>query len=140
MDDDEKKRISHATLLSEIHKVDDIAEKHAQIIIAISAALVAFASAHWAAKMVVTLVAAFGILVCVEWIFKITRHREIFQTCYEKLVAVERQIGINALRPPPKRLWNSISRDGFTILIWFAGVLVLLWLLILAGALLGFLK
>jgi hypothetical protein len=62
MNEDEKMRIWHDTLLSEIHNIDDIAEKHTQVVMAISAALVAFASAQWSARKVVGLVRRSGAL------------------------------------------------------------------------------
>lgn len=140
MDADEKTKIAHETLLREIHNIDDITEKHAQIVIAISAALVAFTSTHWPSPKVVYLIAVFGIFICLEWIFKITRHRNIFRSCHDKLTELEKNIGIDALRPLKKPHRKLFSRDGFTILLWFAIVLILFWVLVSLGVRQGLLK
>jgi len=130
MEASEKKKLAHDSLLREIHNIDRITEMHAQIVIFISAALIAFVSSQLKSPKVVYLGSITGILICIEWILKVIRHRRIFRTSYDKLTELQQNLGIDALRPLPKPHKNLFSLDGFTILIWLAILFLLFWIAI----------
>lgn len=128
MEESEKQKLAHDSLLKEIHNIDHITEMHTQIVILISGALIAFVSSHLSSATVVYAVSMFGILISIEWILKVVRHRRIFRTSYDKLTELQRNLGINALRPLPQPHKKLFSLDGFTILIWLAILFLLFWI------------
>jgi hypothetical protein len=123
----DKQKVSHDVLYRELHNLDNLVEKHAELVLAISAALFAFASAHLNSPPVVWLASAFGFAAAVEWILKIVRHRRLFRSAHEKLGTLETQIGIDTLRPLKRPYKNFFSLDGFTILLWLAMLLIVFW-------------
>jgi len=130
MEASEKQKLAHDSLLREIHNIDRITEMHAQIVIFISAALIAFVSSQLRSPKVVYVGSILGILICIEWILKVVRHRYIFRTSYDKLIELQRNLGIDALRPLPQPHKKLFSLDGFTILIWLAILFLLFWVAI----------
>lgn len=128
MEESEKQKLAHDSLLKEIHNIDHITEMHTQIIILISGALIAFVSSHLSSPTVVYVVSIFGTLISIEWILKVVRHRRIFRTSYDKLTELQRSLGIDALRPLPQPHKKLFSLDGFTILIWLAILFLLFWI------------
>jgi H+/gluconate symporter-like permease len=126
-----KVKLAHDSLLKEIHNIDHITEMHAQIVIAIQAALIAFVSSKLESPEVICIGSFLGILICIEWILKVVRHRHIFRESHDKLEDLEISIGIEGLRPVKKKPYKKLfSFDGFTILIWFAMVLIVFWIVI----------
>lgn len=99
MEKSEKQKLAHDSLLKEIHNIDHITEMHTQIVILISGALIAFASSHLNSPTVVYVLSVFGVLISIEWILKVVRHRHIFRTSYDKLTELQRNLDIDALRP-----------------------------------------
>lgn len=79
MERSEKQKLAHDSLLQEIYNIDNITEKHAQTVLAISAALIVFVSSKLNSPKVVYVVSILGSLICIEWILKIKRHRDIFR-------------------------------------------------------------
>src|SRR5690348_5763024 len=130
MTNDEKNKLAHEALYRELHQIDDLVEKHAQLVLAISAALFVFAGAHLHSPIIIWFAATFGVVSAGEWILKIVRHRRIFRVAHENLAKVELSIGIKTLRPLRKPYRNLFSLDGFTILLWLATILILFWLLL----------
>jgi hypothetical protein len=121
--------IAHETLLKELHNIDNLAETHSRIVLIISAALLAFASTQLADLTIVAFVALFGIFVSVEWLLKIIRHRKVFRSTHDKLTRLERQLGIDAVRPLPQPHKRLFSLDGFTLLLWLSIVIIIFWML-----------
>ncbi len=126
----EKQKLAHDSLLREIHNIDNITETHAQTVIAISAGLLAFVSSKLDSPKVVYVGSILGSLICIEWILKIKRHRDIFRATYDKLTELQCDLGIDALRPLPHPHKKLLSLDGFTILIWLAILFLLFWIAI----------
>ena len=126
----EKQKIAHATLLKEIHNIDHITEMHSQIVLAIMAALIIFTSYQLNSPPAVYTISFVGSFVSIEWILKVTRHRSIFRTCYDKLTTLESNLGIDALRPLPHPHKKLLSLDGFTLLIWLAILFLLFWIVL----------
>jgi len=124
----EKQKLAHDSLLKEIHNIDHITEMHTQIVILISGALIAFASSHLNSPTVVYVLSVFGVLISIEWILKVVRHRHIFRTSYDKLTEPQRNLDIDALRPLPQPHKKLFSLDGFIILIWLAIFFLLFWI------------
>jgi heme exporter protein D len=129
MKTEEKQKLAHETLLKEIHNIDEIAESHSRIIIIISSALIVYAVSQQPGTS--NIIAVLGILIAIEWILKIVRHRKVFRTCHDKLSKLEKEIGIDAIRPLKKPYKNFFSLDGYTLLIWFAIVLITFWVLVI---------
>jgi hypothetical protein len=69
---------AHEALLKEMHKADDLAETHSTLVVTISGAAFAFAATQLQNSYIVMAVAFFGLLVALEWLFKIHRHQQIF--------------------------------------------------------------
>jgi hypothetical protein len=86
MNDDEKNTLSHEALLRELLHIDNLVEKHSQLVIVISGAVFGFAATRLDNHAVVYLAAAFGIATALEWILKIRRHYKIFSSpCLKSL-------------------------------------------------------
>ncbi len=126
----EKQKLAHDSLLREIHNIDNITETHAQTVMVISAALIAFVSSKLDSPKVVYMGSILGSLICIEWILKIKRHRDIFRATYDKLAELQYSLGIDAFRPLPHPHKKLFSFDGFTILIWLAIIFLLFWIAI----------
>jgi len=122
---DRRDEIAHETALKELHNVDGLVETHSRMILVISAALLAFSLSTVTNREMVPYIAIFGILIALEWILKIVRHRDIFLHCLERIRTIETKIGIDAIRPPPKE--RIISFDGFTLLLVLAGIILIFW-------------
>jgi len=132
MNEDDKQKIAHDSLLREMHNIDDITEKHSQIVLAISAALIVFASTNLYCKKAIQLISFFGISIGIIWILKTIRHRMIFRECHEKLSILGCVLRINAIRTAPKKPYKHVfSFDGFTLLLWYAAFLIIFWIFIL---------
>jgi len=117
--DDQK--VEHDALLKEMHKADDLVEKHSELIITITGAAFAFAATQLNNPHVVYMALIFGLLVSIEWFAKISRHKQIFLAAREKLAVLETTIGINTARP--------ISRiNGFSVLQAFAVLMAAGWI------------
>lgn len=127
MERSEKQKLAHDSLLSEIHNIDNITEQHTQTVVAITAALIAFVT-QLKSPTAVYIVSIFGILLAIEFILKVIRHRRIFRTSYDKLTKLQFDLGIDALRPLPKPHKILFSLDGFTILIWLALLFLFFWI------------
>jgi len=128
MTDDEKRKLAHEALLKEMHKADDLVEKHSQLVIAITGAAFGFAATQLDKPRVVYFVVVLGVIVAFEWICKIVRHRQIFIAARNQLIEVENalELPFQTVRPLGKeRLLFSFN--GFTILLWFAFALILTW-------------
>ena len=123
----EEQKLAHDTLLKEIHNIDHITEMHSQIVLAIMAALIIFGSYQLKSPPAVYLISFVGVFISIEWILKLIRHREIFRTCHDKLTKLEKNLGIDALRPLPHPHKKLFSLDGFTLLIWLAILFMLFW-------------
>lgn len=121
----EEQKIQHETLTSTLQHFDSLVEQHSGIILIISAALLGFASSHLDSPIVVYLVSGFGIVAAVEWLLKITRHKQIFSDAHNKLVKLEDALLFKTARPLKKF-------NGFTILQWFSGVFICLWIALIA--------
>ncbi len=130
MEESEKQKLAHDSLLKEIHNIDRITEMHSQIVLAITAALIAFASYRLNSPPAVYIVSFLGFFISIEWILKIIRHRQIFRTCHDKLTELQSNLGIDALRPLPHSHKKLLSLDGFTILIWLAILFLLFWIVL----------
>jgi len=63
--DDQK--VEHDALLKEMHKADDLVEKHSELIITITGAAFAFAATQLNNPHVVYMALIFGLLVSIEW-------------------------------------------------------------------------
>jgi uncharacterized membrane protein HdeD (DUF308 family) len=127
MDKSDKQKLAHDSLLKEILNIDEIAEKHSDIIIGISGILIGILATQSPSPEEALMISVFGILLSIEWILKLIRHRLIFRTSYDKLVNLQKDIGIDALRPLPKPHRMLFSFDGFTILIWLGIAFLLFW-------------
>lgn len=99
---DKKDEIAHETLLKELHNVDQLVETHSQIVLAILAALIAFVSSQFANGPLVYFISVFGILISLEWLLKVIRHRMMFRKSHDKLTDLQDRLGIDALRPLTK--------------------------------------
>lgn len=132
MTDEEK--LAYDALLKEMHKADDLVEQHSGLVIAITGAAFGFAATQLENPPVVYFASVFGIVTAAEWIFKISRHKDIFNSAHSRLT--------NLLQPPHINTVRPIGRvNGFTILIWFASFLILMWIglsaSVYAGLILG---
>jgi hypothetical protein len=117
---DEAQKFAHETLMAELHKADDLVETHSGLVIGISGAAMGFTATQLQKPRVVTVVAIFGVLVVIEWLFKIARHRQIFRSARARLVALDAALGIDTVRP--------IGRiNGFNILLGLAIAFLVLW-------------
>jgi hypothetical protein len=126
----EVQKIAHDTLLKEILNIDHITEMHSQIVLAIMAALIIFASYQLKSPPAVYLISFVGVFISIEWMLKVIRHRSIFRKCYEELTTLESNLGIEALRSLPHPHKKLLSFDGFTLLIWLAILFLLFWIVL----------
>jgi hypothetical protein len=124
MSEDEKNKLSYDAILRELHHLDNLVEKHSELVIAISGAAFAFAATQLHNAHVVYLAAVFGIAAAVEWILKTIRHRQIFLEAHKKLTEIEQRIGLNV---KAARSFSRFMPNGFTILLLFAALLIPLW-------------
>ncbi len=122
-------KITHDTLLSELHNIDDLAERHTQVVLFISAALIAYSSLKQPDQIII--IAILGALVSLEWMLKVLRYRQIFRSVHDRLSTLEQQMGVNALRPLNKPHKKLFSFDGLTMLLWFASFILLFWAVML---------
>lgn len=129
MTPEDKNKLSHEAILKELHKADDLVEMHSGLIIAISGAAFGFAATHLEQIHVVSFTAVFGILVAIEWILKIIRHRQIFMAALNNLRDVENNLDIKTARPNPYKYLPN----GFTTLLGFAILLIIMWGIIWIG-------
>lgn len=119
----EEMKIAHEALLKEMHKADDLVEKHSDLVITLTGAAFGFAATQLRNPHIVYLASAFGFIVAVEWLLKTARHKQIFMAARSRLAAVEANLGIDTARPVAKL-------NGFIILQFFAYIVAFGWIVL----------
>ena len=124
-------RLRYDSLLKEVHNADSLVENHSRISLGVSGALLAFAISPFV--KVLWPVAIFGLVVGIVWLLKTARHKQIFDSCIERLYSVDSNLGVDAIRPHHGRIWH-----GFAMMYVLVGGIILLWSFLLGWELLFF--
>ena len=119
-------QIALETVLKEMHKADDLVETHSQLVITVSGAAFGFAATRLDQPLVVYFVSFFGLLVAIEWLLKIRRHRQISSAARTRWSAMDAALKIETVRPIG-------SPNGFDILRVAALVLIIMWAVTVAS-------
>ena len=135
MKDSDLLKLRHDTLLREVHNMDCIVEMHSSIVVVVSGTMWAFV--HVASNLhngaLVKMISVFGIVVVVEWVFKLSRHKNISDTCMERLRDLEGVLEIDALRPKP----CLSCLNGICLLFLLAIAILAMWLSLITLCLQG---
>lgn len=113
----------HDSLLKEVHNADGLVEHHSSVALTISAALLAYASSKYVNPSEVFFIVVIGVLVNVEWLFKIIRHKAIFDSCIDRLRILDGELGLNSLRPRP----GVFYKNGFKLTASLGLLLLVMW-------------
>jgi len=125
----EKDQMQHEALYEEIHKVDDLLETHANIMIVLISGLLAF-TFTLKSTVAVNSVSLVGFLVSLEFYLHTYRLRHIAMSASDRLKVIEERIGINTTRPGTY-LWRLRVPSGSTLLCGISLLFVALWLTLL---------
>jgi len=122
----DKDKITYETLLKEIHLIDNLLETHANIMIVLISGMLFFIF-KIESKIAMNILSVLGIVVSFEFFCHIYRLKDIAEKATERLVKLEKKIGIDTRRKPTM-LWKIIIPEGSTLILYISIIFMILWL------------
>lgn len=125
----EKDKIAHEVLLKEIHLVDNLLETHANIMIVLISGLL-FLVFKIELKIAMYILSILGFAVSLEFFCHIYRFKKIAQSATDRVIEIEKRIGIDTRRKPAM-LWKIKIPTGSTLILCISTVFIALWLILI---------
>jgi len=125
----DKDRMAHETLLKEIHLVDNLLETHANIMIVLISGMLYFIfkiESVIAAKILSVL----GLAVSLEFFCHIYRLKHVAKSAMERLIEIEKRIGIDTGRRKTVLLGIRIP-SGSTLILYISVLFIAIWLVLI---------
>jgi len=124
-------KIAHETLLKEIHLIDNLLETHANIMIVLISGMLFFLF-KIESKIAMNILSVVGFIVSLEFFAHTYRLKHIAKSATERLIEIEKRIGIDTTRKPT-RLWKIRIPTGSTLILGISIVFMTVWILLIVS-------